>query len=446
MISFSTVVALDERHLEEWELSWPTWAKFRPEILQQPLHLLVDNTCSVKWWRNRLGFVRHSDLRLSLVEAPPLCVSQREKMLSAFVLLAPKVVDTSWMLKVDTDAVARHADSSWCANERIAQVGGVDPVYSSSPWAYTKPAQWLIALDEWGNDHPVLKRFPPLGLQPPPHCKRFGHSRTTSWCFFGQTTWCRGVAEEVGRRLPIPSHDTLLWYWAVRTGQTYRREAMKRFGWDHVHARRLASVVKSILNPESVDRLTPSSGHKTSRCLVFESILRDLQPKRGAEIGVAAAELSSHLLRVFSDLTLHLVDPWCTFREDHPYRLSGDRRARMDRDQVCEIFHEAMRNVAFAGERAVVHKSTSAEAAVEIPDRSLDFVFIDADHTYAAVTHDLEAWFPKIRSGGIFAGHDFGARRDKKGIWGVAKATQEFAAAKGLTIHLPGATVWYARL
>ena len=40
-------------------------------------------------------------------------------------------------------------------------------------------------------------------------------------------------------------------------------------------------------------------------------------------------------------------------------------------------------------------------------NESLDFIYIDARHDYKAVWDDLEAWFPKLRKGGLFSGHDY---------------------------------------
>ena len=40
-------------------------------------------------------------------------------------------------------------------------------------------------------------------------------------------------------------------------------------------------------------------------------------------------------------------------------------------------------------------------------DNSLDFVMLDADHTLASVLADIAHWWPKVRAGGILAGHDF---------------------------------------
>ena len=51
-------------------------------------------------------------------------------------------------------------------------------------------------------------------------------------------------------------------------------------------------------------------------------------------------------------------------------------------------------------------KEPSPQAAAGFPDGSCDLVYLDADHSYPAVTADIAAWRPKVKPGGILAGHD----------------------------------------
>lgn len=53
-------------------------------------------------------------------------------------------------------------------------------------------------------------------------------------------------------------------------------------------------------------------------------------------------------------------------------------------------------------------KSDSMTAVKNYQDRSLDFVFIDANHSYDCVVADIKAWLPKIKHFGVLAGHDYG--------------------------------------
>ena len=52
-------------------------------------------------------------------------------------------------------------------------------------------------------------------------------------------------------------------------------------------------------------------------------------------------------------------------------------------------------------------KSISWEASEGFNNASVDFVFIDADHTYSSVKKDIQSWLPKVKKGGIISGHDY---------------------------------------
>lgn len=61
-----------------------------------------------------------------------------------------------------------------------------------------------------------------------------------------------------------------------------------------------------------------------------------------------------------------------------------------------------------AGEIVIPIKGLSWEVANNFDDASVDFVFIDACHSAVAVKKDIDAWFPKVKKGGIISGHDYG--------------------------------------
>lgn len=61
------------------------------------------------------------------------------------------------------------------------------------------------------------------------------------------------------------------------------------------------------------------------------------------------------------------------------------------------------------------------ELSNEFKDESFDFIFIDADHSYEAVKKDIEMWYPKVKQGGVIAGHDY----DRPAWEGVCEAVDE---------------------
>lgn len=73
----------------------------------------------------------------------------------------------------------------------------------------------------------------------------------------------------------------------------------------------------------------------------------------------------------------------------------------------------------------------SVNAARFFPDEYFDFIYIDADHTYDAVKEDLQAWYPKIKKGGILSGHDYISAQKTIQLghsvpFGVIEAVSEF--------------------
>jgi len=87
------------------------------------------------------------------------------------------------------------------------------------------------------------------------------------------------------------------------------------------------------------------------------------------------------------------------------------------------------------GTNCEIVKGMSVEVARTVPDESLDWVYIDADHRYEGVRADLEAWFPKVRKGGVVSGHDYVKYAIGDYVFGVIEAVDEFCAEHGYKLE-----------
>ena len=94
------------------------------------------------------------------------------------------------------------------------------------------------------------------------------------------------------------------------------------------------------------------------------------------------------------------------------------------------------------GDKAIIHRMKSVDAANEVPDE-LDFVFIDADHSYEGCHSDIQAWAKKIKPGGLLCGHDYDNSEYPQ--WGVKRAVDEYVAANGLTLELGDNFTWFVK-
>jgi predicted O-methyltransferase YrrM len=130
-------------------------------------------------------------------------------------------------------------------------------------------------------------------------------------------------------------------------------------------------------------------------------LLKDKPHAAGAEIGVRAGETSLKLLDGLPGLVkFYAVDPW---EEYEDYRKAEG----VNQDWLTQVFGQALERMRPHMHRVWPLRAYSVDAAHCVPDASLDFVFIDACHEYEYVSADIQAWYPKVKPGGLVSGHDY---------------------------------------
>jgi hypothetical protein len=139
------------------------------------------------------------------------------------------------------------------------------------------------------------------------------------------------------------------------------------------------------------------------------------QCSRGAEIGVWEGDFAEKLCKANPQLHLICVDPW---RPQKGYLEVKNDRARLE-----AAFATAQQRLQRYD--CTFMRMTSHDAAVNVPDGSLDFIYVDGNHLFDHVIADLTAWAPKVRTGGFVAGHDYKDYENKSFIQ-VKRAVDQF--------------------
>lgn len=149
-----------------------------------------------------------------------------------------------------------------------------------------------------------------------------------------------------------------------------------------------------------------------------------------AEIGVYKGKFSKKILRMTRPSTLSLIDAW---------DIDVERGHIPHKDQLDKTgFNSYAKKLPLTlkpyslSSRIKTHHGLSVPMARNFEDGELDWIYVDADHSYEGVLADLEAWSKKVRPDGLIFGHDFtnqpSAIRDG---FGVIKAVQDFVTQHG---------------
>ena len=125
----------------------------------------------------------------------------------------------------------------------------------------------------------------------------------------------------------------------------------------------------------------------------------------GVEVGVFAGVFSEIILNTWKGKHLILVDAWASLPGYNDFLRRTDKlwidTRRESKEEWEKVLTECRERLSGFGFRASILRMESLEAAKTCPDWSLDFVYLDADHSKEAVEKDLRAWYPKLKKGGL---------------------------------------------
>jgi len=114
----------------------------------------------------------------------------------------------------------------------------------------------------------------------------------------------------------------------------------------------------------------------------------------GSWKGKSSAFMAVEIANSGKTIKFDCIDTW----EGSPEHV------HMDNSKLYEIFVSNMKPLE---QYYKAIKAKSVDAAKLYEDESLDFVFIDACHSYECVVEDIRAWYPKVKKGGVISGHDY---------------------------------------
>ena len=159
----------------------------------------------------------------------------------------------------------------------------------------------------------------------------------------------------------------------------------------------------------------------------------------GSWLGASAVYLAQEFVNRQKNIHLFCVDTWQGSNElEHKQKI-----AQLGGNE--NLYKKFLDNINESGLKNKIKsiRKSSIEASNDFEDNSLSVVFIDASHVYHDVINDLKSWYPKVKKGGIIAGHDYYPSHPISDI-GVVPAVQKFFKDKNLET-CPAGRTWLHR-
>lgn len=148
----------------------------------------------------------------------------------------------------------------------------------------------------------------------------------------------------------------------------------------------------------------------------------------GCEIGVCLGNSTEYLLRnVYNIEKLYAVDNYPELIDWNGTNLSRERQ---------DLLKKYARDKLLKYDNVELIYESSTEFSRKLYQESLDFVFIDGDHSFNGVYLDFVNYFPLVKRGGIFSGHDINLNE-------IRTALQKFLGERFNDIVTVGNNGWY---
>ena len=160
---------------------------------------------------------------------------------------------------------------------------------------------------------------------------------------------------------------------------------------------------------------------------VVKEQLGDVQT--AIEVGVWRGDFTRTMHDMLNPKRTIGVDPYALYEG---YTDKPDVNEFANQENLDKLYDRVLRK--FQDSNWELIREQSVNAANMFANESIDFVYLDGDHKYEPVLADIEAWWPKIRPGGILSGHDYteGSHIEK---FGVIQAVTEFREKHNLPLN-----------
>ena len=173
--------------------------------------------------------------------------------------------------------------------------------------------------------------------------------------------------------------------------------------------KRLVRAARALASPQPASLSLPSELVNGCRMCATREDLLDHLPKGGivAELGTETGRFAREILNRAAPERLHLID--IDFSKTDPAVMRDPR--------------------------VTSHNGLTHATLAQFPDSHFDWIYVDADHSYAGVLRDAKASVPKLKPNGYLVFNDFAHIDPLLGRYGVHRAVVEFAVAERWPLH-----------